>query len=203
MPGDRSTSSLFDAGGPSGNVVLNWSQAPRAEFELYASAFCRAARELTRSFDAKQGHSDSDACPIVFLYRHATELYLKAAVIRGSLLFLAEGSQPPFSDKCLAQHRLEPLLRAFDQICTKAGWSDTSSQAFLQELEELILQLEEVDPHSFAFRYPANKKGERSLPHHSAFNVIQFARRIDPIMDLLAGATTGLQELLYEATQDT
>lgn len=49
----------------------------------YPTAYQQAASKLVEVFRAKPYYSDAEACPIVFLYRHAIELYLKAILLWG------------------------------------------------------------------------------------------------------------------------
>jgi hypothetical protein len=58
----------------------------------------------------------------------------------------------------------------------------------------LIREIERIDPQSYSFRYPVTKQGDAALPHHFIVNVISFARSMDPVLDLLDGAMTGLEE---------
>ena len=62
------------------NTVLNWHRAPEEEFDIYAGVYWNAAQTLAKNLDL-DGIFGYDACPIVFLYRHALELYLKAVLL--------------------------------------------------------------------------------------------------------------------------
>jgi hypothetical protein len=70
------------------NTVLNWHRAPEKEFHLYGEAFWNAAKTLLQN-DAldKRPIASFDASVIVYLYRHALELFLKEILIgRGAEL---------------------------------------------------------------------------------------------------------------------
>ena len=69
--------SPFGGSTPKGNVCLNFTKIPEDSFLEYGRRFHDAAKLLTNSFKAKRGYSDAEACPIVFLYRHTLELYVK------------------------------------------------------------------------------------------------------------------------------
>lgn len=84
-------SKLFKAGTGFGNAVLNFRDRADDEFDLYAQAFHRSGQLLAEQMLSKSGYNDLDACPIIFLYRHALELYLKAiARIGRTILEMAE-----------------------------------------------------------------------------------------------------------------
>src|ERR1017187_4284766 len=65
------------------NTVLNWQRAPEKEFELYGEAFWKAAKHLLQQNEAldRRPGASFDASVIVYLYRHALELFLKGILI--------------------------------------------------------------------------------------------------------------------------
>src|SRR6266404_2839264 len=64
-----------------GSVVLNFTRHAKGDLHIYAHAHQQAASKLVDVFRANPYYSDAEACPIVFLYRHAIELYLKAILL--------------------------------------------------------------------------------------------------------------------------
>jgi hypothetical protein len=57
---------------------------------LYARSFHLAAKKLAASFQPDANAlAEFDACPVVFMYRHAIELHLKAIVLGEGGNFLA------------------------------------------------------------------------------------------------------------------
>ena len=64
------------------NTVLNWHREPEKEFHLYGEAFWNAAKTLLQN-DAldRLPIASFDASVIVYLYRHALELFLKEILI--------------------------------------------------------------------------------------------------------------------------
>lgn len=67
-----------------GNVVLNFTGAPKRELALIGNEYFDAAKVLIERLAQKAGYSDLEAYPIVFLYRHALELYFKAVLSLGN-----------------------------------------------------------------------------------------------------------------------
>ncbi len=60
------------------NTVLNWHREPEKEFHLYGEAFWNAAKNLLQNEALdKRPIASFDASVIVYLYRHALELFLK------------------------------------------------------------------------------------------------------------------------------
>ncbi len=77
----KKASVLFLPGQPLDNIVLNWLGEPNEELDVYAHAFHEAARKLFQNFGKLVVPPNVQALPIVFLYRHAFELYLKATIL--------------------------------------------------------------------------------------------------------------------------
>lgn len=181
--------SLFQRGQLHGNVVLNFRDMPRAEFGAFASAFWRAARSLAEQLASSQGYKDTDACPIVFLYRHAIELYMKALVFRGRNVAPVAGEDVSLNR--LGNHQLTPLLPSIRRIFQEMGWSWDTDAA---QVERIANELDRFNPYSFTFRYPTDKRGRSRLPEHFTFNVLELAEQAENALELLANALTGLEE---------
>ncbi len=83
--------SLFvDTGRNHGSVLLNFVGAPQFEFGFYGEAFHAAGKALVqqlkkdRRFGLGLPLDSFKALPIVYLYRHAMELYLKSIILAGA-----------------------------------------------------------------------------------------------------------------------
>src|ERR1035437_5680304 len=76
-------------------AVLNWPNVPERDLWLYARAFHTAAKTLAGSLQLDASpFADSDVSPVVFMYRHAVELQLKALVLGEGGNFLATKPDP-------------------------------------------------------------------------------------------------------------
>src|SRR4051812_30151389 len=87
---------LFEAKEGPYHTVLNWHNDAPGELRFYARSFHKAARTLIENWELDRGHapSDWDACPVVFLYRHALELYLKSVLLGAGRNFQASPPAP-------------------------------------------------------------------------------------------------------------
>lgn len=183
--------------GAVGNVVLNWSGSPKSELALIGEVYHAAARQLVDVFSKQRAYSDLDAYPIVFLYRHALELLIKAVLTIGNhlgrLLERRElQTRDLYNDHSLARH-IERVRLLFETV----GWPDAFEQAGMRkgEFEQVIAEFEQFDPGSLTFRYPMKKDGTASLSEkHFVFSPKQFADTLDPILNTLSGACMGLEE---------
>jgi hypothetical protein len=173
-----------------GNVVLNFTRFPKGELAAYGRSYHEAAQHLVKH-TASTHYRDPDACPIVFLYRHAVELYLKAIIHWGNSLLQLNGKPIAPHRNIFTEHRLRALLKSVKPILrfqkSLSNWDDSHFRCF-RDVEKVIEELEEFDPGSYSFRYPIDTTGTKgTLPHHMLFNVIAFGEEFDHLITILSG----------------
>ena len=66
--------------------VISFSKTPKYGFCIYARGYAYAGSELSKILLSKNSFGDYEAYPVVFLYRHAFELYLKGFYYQASLI---------------------------------------------------------------------------------------------------------------------
>jgi hypothetical protein len=71
------------------NAALNWPNIPSRDIFLHAQSFHKAAKALAAFQLDASPLADFDVSPVVFMYRHAVELHLKAIVLGDGGNFLA------------------------------------------------------------------------------------------------------------------
>jgi len=164
------------------NTVLNWHRAPA-------------------SFDASV---------IVYLYRHALELFLKEILIgRGGELIHPSPSPETVVN---AGHSLTKLLPDVRRIFVACGWDQTfgsKTALTFDDFTSIVEEFEKADPSSFSFRYPIKKDLTGALNGHFTFSVRQFALIMDEVLTTLDNACCSLPEIAndqaeagYEAWRD-
>lgn len=173
-------------------AVLNRRRMPMkffpeiTEFPQYAGAFREAARTCLRSLSRRQEGHDYRALPVLFLYRHAVELQLKAVIMAGSRALRATTPDPP-TTKSIGTHDLGDLWRIVERVEDVYGWewewadATESREGFSSSLETL----NEFDSGSFAFRYPVSKKGEAYFATPIKVNLSTFRRKVEGILRVL------------------
>ena len=203
-----------------GRVVLNWRGDPIRELEIIAESYQSVAREriehLKSTCGSLRAGDEFEAYPIVFLYRQAFELSLKAIVFAGAVL-LRDLGEAPMSMKEVMRHDLMPLFQEVSRIFTKMTAGDARVWDFGEpelrtraDLEEIVREFDEVDRGSYAFRYSVKKNGTSpSLDQGFEFDLFAFAAIMDRIVPALAGAPGWIREQMqerweaaYEAQQD-
>lgn len=172
--------------GSHGNALLNWRTNSAAEIITYAWSYRCAAMNLISHRERREFVSiDEHALPILFLYRHAFELYLKALVYRAALVSIAEEELTLAIPKLWREHSLLRLLEMCGPLLRSKYvhmWDD--------ELEEKIAhvagELDEIDAGSYAFRYPVTSSGQPALPTHFQTNIFVYSEILENVMDDLA-----------------
>lgn len=183
-------------------VVLNWTGQPVEHLAPFALAYHCAGRKLAEVYGTTGSYQDFEATPIVFLYRHALELYFKALVLAGTPLLEFRGLESMPITKVFASHRLSDFIPTVCAIFRTVGWNwDLEVDWCRTEADFVgfIREIEEVDPGSFTFRYPTKAGSETgSLPSHFSFNLSEFVERMDSILQSLEGAEIGIKEITQE-----
>src|ERR1019366_7446611 len=157
------------------NVALNiqWpGDDPVSEMDFYAEAYHRAGRKL---FDAIPKDDDYwffsfDACPIIFLYRHALELHLKDAVVKGNSVMDLLGKPAAFEGNVFYSHELMPLWEAVAKTVYECGWRGTDDTTSLQAVRAAIEEFTTIFPRA-AGRYPVGTKGAASVEADLTFDL--------------------------------
>ncbi|MFZ2490255.1 MAG: hypothetical protein WA208_02105 [Thermoanaerobaculia bacterium] len=183
------------------NVVLNFRNSPDSEFGFYGYAFHEAAQALVREMLSRPGYSDLEALPVVYLYRHALELYLKAILVIGNQLLAVNGDDITEKDlqRVLNSHRLTPFLPHLRTILDAAGmeWfvDEPKELRSMEDLSKVLREIEEVDADSFAFRYPVTKRGDGALPHAFEFDLRACVDVLDHLIEMLDAALSCLDSM--------
>ncbi len=198
---------FVDNGRHHGTVVLNWHGTSERDFTEFAEAFHVVAKESVAALRKKQqfgldGNPREDflAYPIVFLYRHALELYMKAVLLVGAPMLSIKGRQEVNRETLLNTHSLDVLARELERVFEVYGWEwdfDTPHFHTLENFRAVIAELHDIDARSVAFRYPLDTKGSPLLGPHFRFNIFELCDVLDELFPVLRGATSCAFEELH------
>ncbi|MGD1155736.1 MAG: hypothetical protein ABSA41_07895 [Terriglobia bacterium] len=198
---------FIDNGRPHGTAVLNWHGTPEGEFRLFAEAFHVVAKESVAALRKNPQFGlygipteDFRAYPVVFLYRHALELYMKAVLLVGPPMLSIKGQHEVDRQQLLKTHSLDILRQELERVFEAYGWDwDLGTPHFgtLDEFRAVIAEFQAVDAGSYAFRYPLDTKGSASLGSHFRFNIFEFCDVLDELFPVLEGAAIGAYEELH------
>jgi len=173
-----------------GAVRLNCVGSPELEFGYYAEAFHEAGQTLVRGLRGvwKSGGNFSPvgsmkAVPIVYLYWHAMELYLKSIILEG-------GDILPLHRKARielkATHTLKDLADDVGRIFEEFRWDWSFGSPHFKTGAEFLSILAELQSVA-EIRYPTRKKdGGAVLPPNFRFNLFQFCELLDSVFEALS-----------------
>jgi hypothetical protein len=193
---------LFTVDDADGNVTLNYWGHPVNQFASLADSYTRAATVLAKNF-AEDSRSDFDAYPLVFMYRHALELYLKAILNLGNQLAVTTYNEELHTEDIFKNHSLTTHLLIVKRIFTEAGWEEDYPHMGLDEplFEDVLKEFDELDKGSYTFRYTVKKDGTASIEKDFAFSVPNFVAIMDRILNNLSGACYGLEVMSDQAAE--
>jgi hypothetical protein len=193
---------LFTVDDDDGNVTLNYWGHPVNQFAGLADSYRRAATVLAKKF-AEDPRSDFDAYPLVFVYRHALELYLKAILNLGNQLAVTTDNEELHTEDIFKSHSLTAHLLVVKRIFAEAGWEEDYPHMGLEEpfFEDVLKEFDELDKGSYTFRYTVKKDGTANIEKNFAFSVPNFVAIMDRILNNLSGACYGLEEMSDQAAE--
>ena len=168
-----------------------WHNGGDIEIDLYTRSLQRAASTVVAKLAVDEKvRNDWDVGPIILLYRQALELRLKAVVGEGSN-FLKSPTDPI---SLYQTHSLRWLAQIVSQIIKKVGWETDFTCEGVPDLKEfgaLVSKIESLDPVTRAVH--AGTRDRRGLLHlYAAFDVVQFAKQMDGLLDLLNATADAL-----------
>ncbi len=183
-PSDFASQQLFIKGEDwHNNAMLGWTPYP---WDLYASGYKDAADVVIAALAAQKAPIDSVIYPLVFLYRQGLELKLKLILPLARRLAGVDGTTA-------LSHSLRPLWTELRRHLQQVDPRDNDQE--LIALEDLIWQLDAVDPGSMAFRYPTNKHGEVMLQDLRHVNVRHLSEIMNSVFTMLDGIHSWLGEI--------
>jgi hypothetical protein len=128
-----------------GNVVFNFTSQPIEDLPAYALGYREAGRSLAANIGASNGYADYDGYPILFLYRHALELYLKAVVYRGARLLGLVSQEAIDTNRLFERHDLSRLLPAIHEIFRQMRWDfEGSGLDSFDDFSNLIRSIDSI-----------------------------------------------------------
>lgn len=171
----------------------------RNELICYADGYKKAGDILVENIVAGAYSDDRNTLiyPIVFLYRHCIELYLKSIIYEGNQLLFGK----PVAWR--EHHDINKLWIECRTVLENL-WPEASREP-LENIDTCLKEFFEVDPNSFSFRYHVKKRddedkkdgkpiGKPSLPNLTTINVKHLSEVVDEIYEILSGSSIAISE---------
>lgn len=152
------------------NFVISFSKHPRNDFGVFGKGYMHAASKLAEDLLSRPHFGDYDAYPVVFLYRHSLELYLKNVIYRSALLTAFKGLKN-IDRGLILNHKLVPLSQKAAEILRRLFPGDEDLELTVDRMLTLSLEFSDIDSDSYAYRYPINKQGMPSTKPHQRINL--------------------------------
>lgn len=171
---------------------LNACFYTEGSFDIYATGYCEAAKRLFESVRETGHGQDTLVYPIVFLWRQYFELALKDLVMIGRYLRDVKNGS-------LGHHKLNTLWSEFREhveVLSPNHGCDLDSAA------SIIEQLHQIDPDSFHFRYPTDKKGTPTVSHRPNMSLENFHNVMQRLANFFECSSCEFQKIRDYKEQD-
>jgi hypothetical protein len=158
---------------------MAWLHKSFQKFGSYADSYQAAALSLIDTALANKELRDYHVYPAIFLVRHYLELRLKE-LIQG-INFCRE-----YNQKFPAHHDIKLMWGEFKKAYQAIG--ENANDDRFKVIDELIKEMDALDPESMAFRYPVNKQGEKTqkLTYINLKNFREIFVRVSMVLDAVA-----------------
>ena len=159
------------------------------DMQTFARSYRYAAKALVRSIPEGQNNKGDVGCvPIIFLYRHALELYMKE-------ILLTDG-MPASTVLEERRHFLDRQVSDVARVAKKLGVRLSKSTV------DFINRAHISDPEGMLTRYPVTKKGEWSeLQNLVRFELKSFVEEAEGAVEELDGILQEIQDGVYRETE--
>lgn len=132
---------------PGEDEQMNACFFTEGSFHLYAEGYRTAVDLLVGSVKTTHRKQDVLVYPIVFLWRQYVELRLKEMLLAGRYLADQKVNR--------LDHKIMPLWTEVRKHLTEL---EEDTDGVYDATEHILLQLDQLDPDSFTFRYPTDAK---------------------------------------------
>ncbi len=182
-----SDSSFLDYSGS--DEGFGFFQPSAGDWENYAEGYRSAAFHLMDQLASEGGRTLGAAIryPIVYLFRHSIEVYLKS-IHREAAQLLDNLSNPDtVHDLTKLWTELRPLVEEI--------WPD-GDRKDLDNVGRLIAEISILDPASYSFRYPTAKNGTPSHHGDPYINFSNFRKAAKELSNFFDGISLGVSVYL-------
>jgi hypothetical protein len=184
MPFYNSVDNIF-------NITISFTPNSRYDFGIFAKGYTNAAKVLTERIVEQTGRSDANAYPIIFLYRHAFELHLKNVIYKAfeieSLWQIEERNSRLYNT-----HDLIDLAKIVNKLIENLYPNDPFLIPLGEKITQTAKEFHDIDPNSFAYRYPIDREGNDSTQRNQIVNLESIYKWMSKLLDDLESVDLGL-----------
>ena len=166
-----------------GNALLNWTGRPVQDLVAYAETYRSAACRLVHAHrELKITALDHHALPVLFLYRHSFELFLKAIVYFSATISISESKIATALPRLWREHSLVRLHAMAAPVLQESRPALVDAADLGQAILRMARLIDDIDPGSYSFRYPVTTTGQASLPNPLLTNIFSFSEAIEEVL---------------------
>ncbi len=173
------------------NFSISFSKSPKNDFGIFGHGYYKAASKLAEDFMAQNHFSDNEAYPIVFLYRHSFELYIKN-IIYSSILLSAFKGLDDIDQKLYDHHKLGPLAIIAAKILKRIFPHDNELITVSENMVVIAKEFDEIDKDSYSYRYPIDTVGNSSTTRNQIANMESLSQTMNKLLEELNAVDFGL-----------
>jgi len=173
---------------------------------IFGLGYHEAARSLAERLLCQDNFPDYEGYPVVFLYRHSFELYLKGIIYEAKVL--AALNDVKFEANIYRCHKLRPLAELCARILPLVLPKVKSLPQIVTDMRRVAAEFEEIDADSFAYRYPTNNEGKPSSNQVQDVNLRSMYATMTPLLEMMDAVTSQLDwdlnqaQKLYEVLEE-
>lgn len=154
------------------NYIIGKDIFDKFDWGCYVEGYKEAAYILLKNLPSDQNDINRNGVlPTLFIIRHFLELCFKEILIHEKYLYHNNDFRPIHSLIDLWKLS-EPKIKArLNEIKEKNNKYLFPANVKIKLTKEFVIFLNKVDPDSFSFRYPKNKKDANLLPNEFSINI--------------------------------
>ena len=154
-----------------------------ADFSVLAQGYAFAAERAMESWNGRGSRrTDLEAYPILFLYRHALELSLKHILYRA--FELSRYHLPgEIEEKLQNDHNLQRVWQVVSKTLNILYPYDQLKRSIEETISRACVELSELDPGSYTFRYPIDRNGEPMPATPRRVNLSAFVDEMNRVLE--------------------
>lgn len=173
------------------NILISFTEDPSNDFGRFARGYSNSADFLSQKFLSNNGNADYDGYPIVFLYRHAFELYLKNIVYKTAEISKYKNIKE-LKKELQNHHDLIKLAKKANKDLSKVFPNDTYLNNLCNKIDKFASEYHEIDPTSYCYRYPIDRDGDYSTKNNQVVNIETIYDNFSPFLKDLEAIDFGL-----------
>jgi hypothetical protein len=186
-----------------GNSLVNWLGRPLEDILTYAETYRSAACRLVHAHrELNLNTPDHQVLPILFLYRHSLELFLKAIIYHGAEATIPQDELTIALPRLWREHSLVKLQKMAIPVFQANDGIDLDPEELEKRLASTAHAIDEFDTGSYAFRYPVTTTGFSSLPPTFMVNMFFYSDEMESLLTKCLTFCQGLKrDVKYSSAQ--